>query len=66
LLRPLYAHNLQPGYELAGDYPELADCLLVCATETKTQEDLDLYQEHLARVIEKQTTAGCPVQPKMA
>jgi glycine dehydrogenase subunit 1 len=66
LLRPLYAHNLQPGYELAGDYPELSDCLLVCATETKTPEDLDLYQDHLARVIDKQTTAGCPVQPKMA
>jgi glycine cleavage system P protein (glycine dehydrogenase) subunit 1 len=66
LLRPLYAHNLQPGYELAEDYPELADCLLVCATETKTPEDLDLYQDHMARVIDKQTTAGCPVQPKMA
>jgi glycine dehydrogenase subunit 1 len=66
LLRPLYAHNLQPGYALADDYPELADCLLVCATETKTEEDLNLYQDHLARVIDKQTTAGCPVQPKMA
>lgn len=66
LLRPLYAHNLQPGYELADDYPELADCLLVCATETKTAEDLDLYRDHMARVIEKQTAAGCPVQPKMA
>ena len=66
LLRPLYAHNLQPGYELAGDYPELADCLLVCATETKTEDDLNLYRDHLARVIEKQTSAGCPVQPKMA
>ena len=66
LLRPLYAHNLQPGYELADDYPELADCLLVCATETKTEDDLNLYRDHLARVIEKQTSAGCPVQPKMA
>ena len=66
LLRPLYAHNLQPGYELATDYPELADCLLVCATETKTEDDLNLYRDHLARVIDKQTTAGCPVQPKMA
>jgi glycine dehydrogenase subunit 1 len=66
LLPPLYAHNLQPGYELAGDYPELADCLLVCATETKTAEDLDLYQNHLARVIQTQASAGCPVQPKMA
>jgi glycine dehydrogenase subunit 1 len=66
LLRPLYAHNLQPGYELSGDYPELGESLLVCATETKSDADLDLYQDHLSRVIDKQTTAGCPVQPKMA
>lgn len=66
LLRPLYAHNLQPGYPLAGDYPELGESLLVCATETKTEADLDLYRDHLARVIEKQVSTGCPVQPKMA
>jgi glycine dehydrogenase subunit 1 len=66
LLRPLYQHKLQPGYELANDYPELADCLLVCATETRTAQDLDLYRDHLARAIEKQTSAGCAVQPKMA
>jgi len=66
LLRPLYAHNLQPGYILQDDYPELGESMLVCATETKTDADLDVYRDHLARAIEKQTTAGCPVQPKMA
>ena len=66
LLRPLYAHNLQPGYALGDDYPELGESMLVCATETKTEADLDVYQAHLSRAIEKQTTAGCPVQPKMA
>ncbi len=66
LLRPLYTHNLQPGYMLADDYPELADCLLVCATETKTEEDLDVFRDHMARVIDTQTTAGSSVRPKMA
>jgi len=66
LLRPLYAHNLQPGYVLSDDYPELGESLLVCATETKTEHDLDLYGEYLARAIDKQVSAGCPVQPKMA
>jgi glycine dehydrogenase subunit 1 len=66
LLRPLYAHNLQPGYVLKDDYPELGESLLVCATETRTEADLDLYREHLARIIDKQVSAGCPVQPKMA
>ena len=44
----------------------MPNAVLVCATETKTEDDLNLYRDHLARVIEKQTSAGCPVQPKMA
>ncbi|TCK19344.1 glycine dehydrogenase (decarboxylating) alpha subunit [Thiogranum longum] len=66
LVRPLYAHNLQPGYMLNDDYPELGESLLVCATETKSDADLDRFADHMARAIEKQTTAGHPVQPKMA
>ena len=66
LLRPLYAHNLQPGYVLCDHYPELGEALLVCATETKTEDDLELYREYLARAIDKQVSTGCPVQPKMA
>ena len=66
LLRPLYAHNLQPGYVLKDDYPELGEALLVCATETRTEADIELYRSHLARMIDKQISAGCPVQPKMA
>jgi glycine dehydrogenase subunit 1 len=66
LLRPLYAHNLQPGYLLRDHYPELGEALLVCATETKTEEDMELYRDYLARAIDKQVSTGCPVQPKMA
>jgi glycine dehydrogenase subunit 1 len=66
VLRPLHAHNLLPGYDLSGDYPELGNALLVCATEARTTEDIALYADHLNRVIERQTTAGCPVKPRMA
>ena len=31
------------GFDLTTDYPELGQCLLICATETKTEEDLDNY-----------------------
>ena len=31
------------GYPLGSDYPELANCVLACATETKTPQDLDRY-----------------------
>jgi glycine dehydrogenase subunit 1 len=66
LMRPLYAHNLQPGYLLGDDYPELGESLLLCATETKTEADLEHYRDLMARMIDKQVSAGCPVQPKMA
>ncbi len=33
------------GYPLGDDYPALDDLLLVCATETKTEADLDRYAE---------------------
>jgi glycine dehydrogenase subunit 1 len=66
VLRPLHAHNLLPGYDLSRDYPELGNALLVCATETRTAEDIALYADHLNRIIERQTASGCPVKPKMA
>ena len=65
VLRPLHAHNILPGYALEPDYPELQDSLLVCATETKTEADIELYAQHLSRVIERKTTVGRPVKPKM-
>ncbi|MGD2056334.1 MAG: aminomethyl-transferring glycine dehydrogenase subunit GcvPA [Gammaproteobacteria bacterium] len=66
VLRPLYAHNLLPGHDLSTDYPELGNALLVCATEVRTAADIELYADHLNRIIERQTVAGCPVKPKMA
>ena len=32
-------------------YPELGNALLVCATETKTEADLQLFADHLARIM---------------
>jgi glycine dehydrogenase subunit 1 len=36
------------GLPLAADYPDLAHCVLACATETKNAQDLDRYVEALA------------------
>lgn len=35
--------GIVPGYDLGQDYPELKDHILVCVTETKTEQDLDDY-----------------------
>lgn len=65
VLRSLAAHNILGGYYLGLDYPELSDCLLICATEKRTQAEIDLYADKLARVIKARTTASCPVRPKI-
>ncbi len=51
VLRELAAHNILGGYNLAKFYPELGDSLLVCATEIRTQIEIDNYSEKLERVI---------------
>ena len=43
VLKTLAKHNIQGGYDLTKEYPELGKCLLVCATETKTEADLNNY-----------------------
>lgn len=35
--------GIQGGYVLTEDYPELGEAVLICATETKTQADLEAF-----------------------
>ena len=53
VLRALRAQGILGGYDLSGHYPELGNAILVCATETKTAADLDLYAQQLARILSK-------------
>ena len=64
-LRALAGHNVLGGYDLGVDYPELGQALLVCATETKTEDDIEQYAAKLGRVVKAQTEAACPTTPKM-
>ena len=42
--------NIVAGFDLGDDYPELAGCMMVCATETKSDADLDNYVETFNRI----------------
>ena len=43
VLESLAANNILGGFDLTKDYPELGNTLLVCATETKTNADLETF-----------------------
>lgn len=47
----LAQHGIEAGYDLSAEYPELGNALLVCATETKTAEDIAVLVSALAEVI---------------
>jgi glycine dehydrogenase subunit 1 len=64
VLRALAAHNVLGGYDLSRDYPELGQALLVCATEKRSPEEIQVYADKLARVIATRSQARCPVEPK--
>ena len=57
VLRALRAQGILGGYDLSADYPELGQAILVCATETKTDGDLQRYAEQLERILSKRREA---------
>ena len=64
VLRSLAAHNILGGLDLACDYPELGDAILVCATEKRTTGEMDAYAQKLERVIGLQGGMPCGLRPK--
>ncbi len=65
VLHALSAQGIVGGYPLEEEYPELQNCLLLCATETKTEADIDAFVDALNRIGTRQQAARCPVEPKM-
>ncbi len=64
--RALAAQGILGGVALESYYPELGNTLLVCATETKTSADIDMYVDNVARIAGRLQASKCPVQPNMA
>jgi glycine dehydrogenase subunit 1 len=49
-LQQLAVAGIQGGFDLAQHYPGLGDAVLVCATETKTEKELEKYHDQLAQI----------------
>ena len=52
VLRALEAQGVLGGVDLANDYPELGSAILVCATETKTDGDIERYASALGSAMQ--------------
>ncbi len=48
VLASMRSRGILGGHDVSRDYPELGAALLVCATETKTEADIDAYAVALA------------------
>jgi glycine dehydrogenase subunit 1 len=51
VLEALAERGVLGGHDLSKSFPELGNALLVCATETKTEEDLEAYAAALRDVL---------------
>ena len=51
VLAALAARGISGGLDLSASYPELGNALLVCATETKLEADIEAYANALADVM---------------
>jgi glycine dehydrogenase subunit 1 len=59
VLEALLARRIVGGFDLAADYPELGNALLVCATETKTAEDMLACADALRAALAATEGAPC-------
>lgn len=51
VLAALTQRGIVGGYDLMPHYPQLGNALLVCATETRSSEDVQAYAQALAEVL---------------
>jgi glycine dehydrogenase subunit 1 len=57
VLESLAARGIVGGYDLTPHYPALGPALLVCATETRTDEDIELYARALTETLKSVAAA---------
>ncbi|QVL47876.1 MAG: aminomethyl-transferring glycine dehydrogenase subunit GcvPA [Thiocapsa sp.] len=65
VLRSLASHNILGGCDLGAEYPKLDPAVLVCATELRTEEEMQSYASNLGRIISARTQVPCPVAPEV-
>lgn len=64
ILKAMTAQNILAGLDLSEAYPELGNCLLVCATEMRSEQDIERYVQNLERILLRNESVKCPIKPK--
>lgn len=57
LIDRLARQNILAGVDVSAHYPELGNALLVCATEVRTQEQIDAYVESMKTILKNPKVA---------
>jgi glycine cleavage system P protein (glycine dehydrogenase) subunit 1 len=57
VLEALAARGIVGGCDISRDYPSLGHALLVCATETRTPQDIETYARALTEVMQSAAAA---------
>jgi len=57
VLEALAARGIVGGVDISGHYPSLGNALLVCATETRSSEDVALYARALSEIMQDAAAA---------
>jgi glycine dehydrogenase subunit 1 len=58
VLAELARRGIVGGFDLSTDYPELGNALLVCATETRSTEDIQKYADALGETLKAAVRAA--------
>jgi glycine dehydrogenase subunit 1 len=58
VIAELARRGIVAGFDLSNDFPELGNALLVCATETRTREDIQKYADALAETLKAAVRAA--------
>ncbi len=66
VLAKLAEAGIHGGFSLTKDYPELGECILVCATETKSDTDLHKYADLLKDILQGGHPHAAPLKASEA
>ena len=58
VIAELASRGIVGGFDLSTDYPELGNALLVCATETRSREDIQKYADALTETFKAAVRAA--------